>query len=137
MLHIVGFWKKLYSFSANHVKTILISINHVKNIFILTKHVKNSIYFHKIRKKCLHLYKSRKKHPHTDKTRKNNPRFRKTRKNYLHKFQFTSKLYSINRNHVKIILIAAICAENSFIQNKSRKKHIHVNKTRKNYTHLI
>lgn len=105
MLHIVGFWKKLYSFSANHVKTIL----------ILTKHVKNSIHFHKTRKKCLHLYESRKKHPHTDKTRKNNPRFRKTRKNYLHKFQFTSKLYSINRNHVKIILIAAICVENSFI----------------------
>lgn len=45
MLHIVGFWKKLYSFSTNHVKTILISIKHVKTILILTNHVKIVLIF--------------------------------------------------------------------------------------------
>ena len=40
VLHVVGFWKKSSSFSANHVKNILMPTNHVKTIFILTNHVK-------------------------------------------------------------------------------------------------
>ena len=115
LLQNMPFWTKSASKIVILEKYCIIRIIFDCMCFILSDFGKNYTHFHKTRKNYPHLYETCKNHPHADKTRKNGIHFNKTRKNHLHKFQFTSKLYSINRNHVKINLIAAICAKNSFI----------------------